>query len=845
MSQNASHKCPICTVVGLPILPLRYALAWAGDDVPEAKRAPKIEAPFDTSAYPDLGAARAHYTLRLLRGGYLYVYDEARREWSAYEVTPGGGLYAFDIEDRPSAGEKEVSPAMCSRTAPRSLSRCIQVKDPAKASKLWLGHSDTQWTEAVKAKHEDAGYRAKHMRCIDVGGWFKSKGAQSQPHLSALKNVLERVGEYALQAASPDYYSKADADRTTSTLGVTNLSCLKVVPQPAFMFSPYDFAAQERGDFSGVLWGETPDTPVSEEPYAMVALDDPVGITAELAALMNDRLEAFMGEPDRVRPMAASAAILQLRDAIEHQAVLSAAGEDTNSMVYAGPTAMVGYSEGVQYTAQDLKSIREKAWAKDGYLERYDETTRKAWQDRHDEELKALDESVIAPLAKAHVQLLESSPLQLHLQCNHDPSDAKSGAGYLGAFLSCIADTQDKAPQAELYGKWLESDPREQSNLLLRAYTLNQDRLAEQVAKAADGAGEIKWKELAWDQLFGLYGNAESEAGREVSNALMATLLKHTLGPFAKLLGKAADAPVKLYGLLAWGASGRVPLEKVSLAGKTSGELVRSVMLAMEAATGNRPRYQAIHAELRRLRILGLNTGQSLAEVGFIGVRRDGGLVPEALYRAEREGFITNKLVNWRGVIDAELRTGLAGSVLSAVALSIVYDKATKGMQHERTESWVRFYTASASVVGGALELGGKQAERLAGASPRLARWSPVFQLVENIGRRVTAIAGFLMAGIDLYRAVKEFGRKNYKMIGLFTASAISGAGLTIAILASSLFWTGIFFVLVVGVAIAMMIWGDTPMHAWLDRCLWGQLKDERYADMTTEQSQFDLALAD
>ncbi|MEG1681915.1 MAG: hypothetical protein RR326_17575, partial [Stenotrophomonas sp.] len=59
----------------------------------------------------------------------------------------------------------------------------------------------------------------------------------------------------------------------------------------------------------------------------MVALDDPVGITTEVAALMSDRLEGFMTVPERVRPMAASAAIMQMRDAAEHQAVLKAAAE--------------------------------------------------------------------------------------------------------------------------------------------------------------------------------------------------------------------------------------------------------------------------------------------------------------------------------------------------------------------------------------------------------------------------------------------------------------------------------------------------------------------------------------
>ncbi len=33
-SADPSHACEVCAVVGLPILPLRYALAWEGDEAP-------------------------------------------------------------------------------------------------------------------------------------------------------------------------------------------------------------------------------------------------------------------------------------------------------------------------------------------------------------------------------------------------------------------------------------------------------------------------------------------------------------------------------------------------------------------------------------------------------------------------------------------------------------------------------------------------------------------------------------------------------------------------------------------------------------------------------------------
>ena len=89
-NSSGSHRCPVCTIVGLPIMPLRYGLAWAGEDVGDGQKAPELSAPFATSVLPALGTDKAHYTLRLLRAGYLYVYDEGNDDWSGYEVDDGG-----------------------------------------------------------------------------------------------------------------------------------------------------------------------------------------------------------------------------------------------------------------------------------------------------------------------------------------------------------------------------------------------------------------------------------------------------------------------------------------------------------------------------------------------------------------------------------------------------------------------------------------------------------------------------------------------------------------------------------------------------------------------------------
>lgn len=75
-------KCEFCDKKGLPLLLVRDAIAAAGSSAPLSPALP-IE----------LGASAAYYTKRLLRSGYVNVYDEARKRWEEYFITPDGYLF--------------------------------------------------------------------------------------------------------------------------------------------------------------------------------------------------------------------------------------------------------------------------------------------------------------------------------------------------------------------------------------------------------------------------------------------------------------------------------------------------------------------------------------------------------------------------------------------------------------------------------------------------------------------------------------------------------------------------------------------------------------------------------
>lgn len=844
---SASHRCPVCTVVGLPVMPVRYAVAWSGDDVPDTERAPDLVETFSATAYPVLGTNKASYTLRRLRGGYLYVYDEAHNEWSAYEVDEAAQLHRFDIDDGPLAGESPAMPAMCSRTAPLSLARCIQIRNADRATRVWMAFSDTRWTAAVKKEHEASDYRARHMRCVDVSAWVKSKGESSQSHTSKLVDAIERVSEYVVCQDVPVFQDSTQRAGNLVTAGTPTLASIRVVVHPAFQFSPYSVGKGSRREFTGVLWGNHPDDPAPvDPPPMMVALDDPVGVTSELAALMDWRLEEFMHESDRIRPLAASAAIQKLRGDVEHQAQLQAI-EDvefynvTHTDPYVAQRTGTVAGQQLELTPEDLIGVRANAWETGRYLEKYDESGRSNWQRQHEAELQALDRHVIKPLADAHVALLKGSTLQVHLQCNYDPEDMQSGAGYLGAVLSCIAGTADKQPQAALYQEWFESSPCQRDNLLLRAFALNQERIAEQLAQAAESTTDLKLATLPWDKLFALYNEAGKHVGSDSLNAFMAVLVKQTLGPAGKVISKVVDSAPKLYGLAAWGMASNQPLHWVPVSG-TSDEIVRGVMVAFQRELGFRQGSSTVRSELRRLQIYGVNRFQRI-NTGFVGLRRDGTLTTRETLNARRSDFLNGKLVNWRSAMDTSVRTGVGASLLTSLALFQLYKDATTGMRHQRMESWTRFGVAATGTVAAAVEASGIALESFAEISPRYAKHVRLWRYMRIGGKVAGVLASVFTAIFDFLRFVSEYREKNFAVAGAYLISGVAGTVLAFALLASAVLVAVIAFIVLMLASVFILWRSDTAGHDWLERCLWGRLQDQKYPNNLVEIEEYQAAM--
>ena len=194
------NECWMChKQAGLPILLTRYAVASAKpvttaelygkneEDEPRVvvwdDAAPKLGPSCkgeDKPGHEAVGLGDgARYTLRLLRPGYVYVYnpkDPDEMVWRGYEVTDQQYLEEFAVFSKRPLGRKESGQklAPCNPDKNEMIARCITIPGAEDAGIVWIGFSDTKWTEHLLKQNENESFRNRHMRRLDVATYMGS-----------------------------------------------------------------------------------------------------------------------------------------------------------------------------------------------------------------------------------------------------------------------------------------------------------------------------------------------------------------------------------------------------------------------------------------------------------------------------------------------------------------------------------------------------------------------------------------------------------------------------------------------------------------------------------------------
>ena len=822
---TSTTRCEFCDKRGLPLLLVRDAVAPAGAGAPLAPLLP-IE----------LSGKAAHYTKRLLRSGYVNVFDEARRRWEAYFVTSDG--YLFKLLQTPGvASVRPEKPFNCQNEGHRAVASCITIPDPLNATRVWIGFSDVQWTDAVLKANEDTAYRKRHMTELDVKAVMKGSHAPHRP----VAQVDATVAEYAMAPS---------------------------LVKANFSWSPFKFDLRHgRGDR------------LKQECETMrpgrgiiVTLSDPAGVAQELACLMKRNAELFItSRPVDQRNLAASVAIDQIEEAIRIQAQnteITASEQVADQQVEAN---LIGHSffESTRARTEDIRKVTgphlkraaDAAWKK--YAGKFDNSARHAWNVPFRRKLEAFDADFIAPLALNHVAWMKSTALAHYFECNYDPFHPESGAGYTTTFTNCIATTEDKTACSELYKEWMAGDISDTKNLLLRAMILNQDAPAKAIGSATTVSIDLRG--IPWDNIFAAFKGIVERLNQQ-AQAGLARLFVEISGAIASTFGKIMDgstgfrAAVMATGLI----SGHpvVVCDVIGTKGQFRAHLIKELLQASGQRINKKQMKRAVIAELKRQGIHGVSLeGNSakrwvlVADKAMIE-RMPAGLSPQAradwLVRSLKtiEQVEELNLHRWRTVINADVRSGLVAGIFQALSLTKLLADEEKSLNHDRNDAVGRLNAGIAAIVGTTTEaisfaLAGRASslqfgQGLATMSATVLKWS---------GRAVGLVGGLYVAVLDVNKASEARRDGNKGLAVLYYSSAAVGAGLSVALIATQ--WLAVLALPIIGALVLLLvgigIWieyvKDNPVQDWLERCPWGMLPAERYADLATLQDQLNKAL--
>ncbi|EKO3519594.1 hypothetical protein LA983_004074 [Vibrio fluvialis] len=248
-AQDPAGTCPLKQSM-LGIIPVRYAF---DDNDENGQQLHPL--PADGKQWQgQLKSKSRHYTLRQLRDGWLYVYDETAQTFHEYQVT-GSQLTKIDW-----SSDEAMKPAD-ERGSKGESKSCLFY--PATHT-LFIGYAHQRWTWRVcEHMRSHSGSRNKIMRKLSLKQLEKSG---SLPHVQFASYLGDHVADIDLDASTKqDLFadtctplSQQESDSNTDSLFKW------VAPKPAAASSEYlkDLPEQNCGVF--------------------VALDDPFADTADL-----------------------------------------------------------------------------------------------------------------------------------------------------------------------------------------------------------------------------------------------------------------------------------------------------------------------------------------------------------------------------------------------------------------------------------------------------------------------------------------------------------------------------------------------------------------------------------
>ncbi|WP_176502576.1 T6SS effector BTH_I2691 family protein [Cobetia sp. 5-11-6-3] len=882
-------NCSFCRGEGLPILPVRYAIARTDSKIP-APRAPVVNGPFgegvtDVATLPD----GQDYTLRLMRAGFLYVYNEAAGTWSGYVVTEKGYLYAYvkEIEhsllvamdpENPTQGvsNKLKSPSnevefSCAtdNSAHQYPGRCITIPDAANADNIYLAFSDTAWTNRVWHEHATnaeiegtSTHRRDQMRQLSLSEW---RGGQAS-HASSISTVSQYVAEASIEE-------------------LTNKQVKDSIDETGLEFS-LDPVNGIAGDVDNLVsWADSKS--VDDVPAVMIALDDPVGITSDVAMLMNKLLDEFNEQPDIKWPLSTSIQI----DSIERAVKGAARSAYLDSTVEAAVTSVkktraieyigeqysesnvdIGFDEYLEQRVIDTYLGDSAEYNSDSVWKSYSDrmaddkdgnTKKEVWErDILSRKTKELESKLIQPLSMVHLAWINSRSLLLCIDSNHDNKDIYSGISFGLIILRCVSDTQKYSNISQQYVDWLQSEKISHSNLLLRSLVLDQSELKdiiqsgiEKTTISGEDAVNLPWAGVL-DGTSAILDKITD--AREVSSKLIGIISSSCVHSLSEKNINKFKRPI----FLLLGAISKKAIVNVKVSASNKRELYKVLRRSMISAN---PDIEKIPAKqfYREMDLLTRREGRGAKHVGngrwdYHITYEHYALVNMDIHSGSSLKSISQNMIDSNGVdyMASERKNGAFSDYIKShdvglSAVSLIIGSLSLGTQlralseTQPGEKKILLYTKLAAIGFGII---GAMADVVKAVftkrSISLNKFSTfketrLYRYSEMLGRALGIISGVLFAALDFKSAYKAYTKDKYMLSLAYFSSAVLGLGsIYLLSLGGSFLWLSLLAAaIVIGINWAIGKFFDDDVQSWISRSYFGD-SDEPYLSLEIQSKE-------
>lgn len=526
---SGKKDCKFCDKNGLLWLPLRYSVV--SSDYPNAfKRLPEIDGKKLGQGVIDIKLTdpKSRYAVRLLRPGYLYVLLDhmGMRYWRAYQVLDDAYLYEFSVENSPQIEPQfSCDPSLCGVNA-----SMVSIPDPRNIKKLWTLFTHAPLTKAKLSEYKvnaDTYAREGKLQTFCPASWLS--GQTDQLHSLLGPELLTTVAEYLLftepgNPASP--FARPFATALSQALHEQMI--------PAIRDAYGEAVPNEKGVYGGRL-GALQNL-IDRNGYAAFVLYDHIGVTQELNDHRNDAflpIDQFMGRTDGAglnnrRKFDVYHEIEEWRKLMEQGLVTDAANSversdfrrraqreplfiDDSKTMLAEKCAKTGVTptprERQKFpTRQEWEAAhpaiveeleRERQVAEDSHIEFAHSKAKDDWRERYSPHLDLIEMEKFSSKVKEisqkcssgansraaqHIHWLKSSRvLRAFDVC--DQNDPVSGEALSAHVFQCIFGMEGSAEAEGVLTEWATATNVKRENLLLRAFTRDQDGVKKEADK--------------------------------------------------------------------------------------------------------------------------------------------------------------------------------------------------------------------------------------------------------------------------------------------------------------------------------------------------------------------------